>query len=97
MLAHGGGEHVGIVFLRDDPVAPLVLFQQRRGERVVAEAAAALPFDRLGNAALVLAVDHLLKTRDDNVSAWSRDLDLNQRRPIFWATAPVVPEPANEI
>ena len=59
------GEHGGVVGLVDDPVAPLVLFQERRGEVVVAEAAAPLPTHALRDAAGVLAVDHLLQTRDD--------------------------------
>ena len=59
-LADRLGQHRGVVLLVDDPVAPLVLFEQRRREPVVAEAAAALPADRLGDAAGVLAVDDLL-------------------------------------
>ena len=48
-----------------DPVAPLVLFQQRRRQAVVAETAAALPVDGLGDAAGVFAVDHLFQPGDD--------------------------------
>ena len=51
-LAHRLGQHGGVVCLVDDPVAPLVLFQKRRRETVVAETAAAFPVDRLGDAAL---------------------------------------------
>lgn len=45
------------------PVAPLVLFQQRGREAVVAETTAALPTNRLRDAAGVLAIDHFLQSR----------------------------------
>ncbi|EGQ64137.1 hypothetical protein GGI1_23706, partial [Acidithiobacillus sp. GGI-221] len=43
----------------------LSFFQQRGSQVVVAEAAATLPVHGLGNAAGVLAVDHLLQARND--------------------------------
>ena len=55
--------------------APFVLSQQRGGELEVAEAAAALPADRLGDAAGVLAVDDLLQTRNDVSVAVLAQLD----------------------
>ena len=59
-LAQRLGQHRGVVLLVDDPVAPAVLLKQRRREPVVAETAAALPADGLGDAAGILAVDDLL-------------------------------------
>ena len=64
-LAQRLGQHGGVVFLVDDPVAPLVLFQQRRREAVVAEAAAAFPVHGLRDAAGVFAVDDLFQARND--------------------------------
>ena len=42
-LANRLGKHGGVVVLADDPVAPLVLLKEGRGEVVVAEAAATFP------------------------------------------------------
>src|SRR5579884_3354080 len=64
-LAHGLGQHGGVVLLADDKIAKAVFFEQRRRKPVVAEAAAALPVHRLGDAAGVLAVDDLLEARND--------------------------------
>ncbi len=62
MFGHGRGQHIGIVFLADDPVAVLVLVEEAGGKFVVFEAAAALPVDGLGDAALVCAVADLLES-----------------------------------
>ncbi len=64
-FAQSLGQHAGIVGFVDDPVAPVVFFQQRRRQPVVAESAAAFPVDRLGNAARVIAVNDLLQPRND--------------------------------
>lgn len=64
-FAEGLGEHFGIVGFVDDPVVPMVFFEEGGGEVVVAEATAALPIYGLGNAAGVLAVNDFLQAGDD--------------------------------
>ena len=80
-LAHGLGQHRGVELAADHPIVPAVLFQQRRGEAVVAEAAAALPADGLGDAAGIVAVDHLLQARDDVGVAVLAQLDHDPASP----------------
>jgi hypothetical protein len=63
---------------------------------VVTEAAAALPVDGFGDAAFVCAVDDFLEAGMMWVWQCSPSSICIQRRPILWATAPVVPEPAKE-
>ena len=96
-LAQRLGQHRGVVLLVDDPVAPLVLLQQRRREPVVAETAAALPAHRLGDAALDPSPS-MTFFRRGMMCVWqcSPSSTMIQRRPILCATAPVVPEPAKE-
>ena len=64
-LAQGLGQHRGVVIAVDDPVAPLVLFQQRGGETVVTEAAAAFPAHGVGDAAVVFPIDDFFQARKD--------------------------------
>ena len=64
MFAYGLGEHGRVVFLGDDPLAPLVLGEQGGREFVVTKTAAASPADCLGDAAGVCTVDDLAKTRN---------------------------------
>ncbi len=64
-FAQGFGELGGVVVGVDHRVAPAVFDDQRRGQAVVTEAAAALPVHGLGDAAGVLAVDDFLQARDD--------------------------------
>ncbi|MNR15036.1 hypothetical protein D3C85_1315460 [compost metagenome] len=75
MLAHGLGQHLGVVGRVDHPVAPLILFQQRRCKAHVAKATATLPANCLADTALILAVDHLLKPRHDMGMAVFAQLD----------------------
>jgi hypothetical protein len=51
--------------LIDDPIAPLVFFEQRRRQPVITKAAAALPVDGLRNAARVCAVNYFFQARND--------------------------------
>src|SRR4051812_47001113 len=64
-LAQGFSQLFGLLLLADDQVAEGVLLQERRGERVVTEASAALPAHALCNAAEIGAVDELRETGDD--------------------------------
>ena len=64
-LGHRRGQHLGVVFLVDHPLAEAVLLQQAGRQAVVAEAAAALPAGGLGDAAGIFAVDDLLQARND--------------------------------
>ena len=75
VLAHGLGEHFRVVGLVDDPVAPLILFQQRRRQTQVAEPATALPIHGLADATLIRAVDNLLQARHDMGMAVLAQLD----------------------
>ena len=63
-FADGFGEHGRVVAAANDPVAPRVLLQERRGEAVVAEASAALPVDRFGDAPFIFAVDDFFEPGD---------------------------------
>ena len=60
-LADSLGEALGLEVGVDDLVAPLVSLDEGGGQLVVAEAAAALPIDSLGDAAGVFAVDYFLE------------------------------------
>ena len=64
-LAERLGQHCGVVFLADDPIAPLVFLEQGWCNAVIAESAAALPVNGLGNAALIFAVDDFPQARND--------------------------------
>src|SRR5690606_18070266 len=61
-LAYRLSQHGRIKLLADNPVAPLVLFQQRRREAVITETTATFPADRFRDAARVFAIDYLLET-----------------------------------
>src|SRR5262249_57800879 len=65
VFAHGFSEHGRVVVLADDPVAILVLFQERRSESEVTKAATAFPANSLTDAPLVRPVDDSLQTRND--------------------------------
>ncbi len=64
-LAERLSQHGSVVGFVDDPVPPLVFFQKRRREAIVAETAPAFPVDRLGNAARIFAVNDFFQTRND--------------------------------
>src|SRR6266704_3844035 len=63
-LAHSLCEHRGVEFPTDDPIAPLVLFQEGRSQPVVTETATAFPAHGFCDTARVLAINHLLESRD---------------------------------
>ena len=89
-------QHGGVVLPINHPVAPLVFFQQRGCKPEVTEPTTSLPVDRLRNPTLVSAIDNLLEARDDMCMAMVPNSTIIQYRPILWATAPVVPDPAKE-
>src|ERR1035437_8138721 len=64
-LAHGLGQHGRVVLLADDEVVEAILFKQCWSDVVVAETAAALPLNGIGDAAFVFTVNDLLHARND--------------------------------
>ena len=58
-------QHFGVVGFVNDPIVPLVFFQQRGRQSKVAEPTAALPAYSFRNTALVYVINDLLQTWDD--------------------------------
>ena len=82
-LAERLGQHGGVELLADNPVAPPVLFEQRRCETVVSEPSAALPAHGLGDAAGP-APSITFQPRNDMRVTMLAQLDHDPAPPHLW-------------
>src|SRR6266487_4109352 len=74
-LADGLGQHRGVVGRVDYPIAPLISFEKRRRQAVVAKPTAAFPSCCFCNRPCLLAVDHLCHAWNDVCMAVFAKLD----------------------
>ena len=62
-FAHRLGEHLGIIVLADDPVTPVIFFEERRCQFEKSETTPALPLNRLCNSSWIFTIQNLLHAR----------------------------------
>src|SRR5579859_1233599 len=64
-FADGFGEHVGVEFLVDDQIAPLVFLEERRREFEITKAATAFPILRFGDTTGINTINNFPHTWND--------------------------------